>query len=192
MRPKRHGRAEHLKRWGHLPVGRWIRKLRMQGKEYEIVVLATCTDNNDLNETEMFYITYFRSIGMQLLNCTDGGDGSLNPSPETRAKMSAASKKRWPESAKKFSGLGRVPSLETREKIAAKKRGISRSLEVRQKISATRLQRGYKISAEMRVQIATKLKDRIFTADHREKLRFAQRRRQRPWLRINLLSKELP
>ena len=55
-------------------------------------------------------------------NLTDGGEGSLNPSEETREKM-------------RQKMLGRVVSKETREKISRSHFGIRPSAEARKKMS---------------------------------------------------------
>ncbi len=67
----------------------------------------------------------------------------MNPSPEVRAKMSAAAKARAPlsaESRKKaaISNTGRKRSLEARERMSAAQKGRVVSPETRAKISATK------------------------------------------------------
>src|SRR6185369_8692961 len=63
----------------------WIRK-KNAGPVLQVVLERT----ENWLEDEPFWIAYFRSIGMRLLNMTDGGDGSLGvqASDEARAKMS--------------------------------------------------------------------------------------------------------
>lgn len=50
------------------------------------------TSKQTLNEGEVFYISYFRFIGMRLVNATDGGEGrnGAKASEETKKKMSVA------------------------------------------------------------------------------------------------------
>lgn len=109
-RPKEHGAVGYMKRNKNYPVVRWIEKLRLSGKIYEIAVVEDFVTASDLAETEKFYIAYFRSLGISLLNLTDGGDGTLG------AKASA-------EKRKKLADAARNISSETREKrsISAKK-----------------------------------------------------------------------
>ena len=42
-------------------------------------------------EREIFWIKYYRDSGFNLTNSTDGGEGMLNPSEDTRNKLSFAS-----------------------------------------------------------------------------------------------------
>lgn len=76
-----HGTNEHKRNW--------VNKLLDAGLMYEVEVLETVTTRVELDEAEMFYIAYFRSIGCDLLNATAGGSGIWNPTAETRAKTSA-------------------------------------------------------------------------------------------------------
>lgn len=142
-RPKAHAKPANLKRLKHLPVSAWIKKYQ----DFKIAVLEELDSGEALFEAERFHIAYLRSLGILLLNCTDGGEGMLNPSPETRAKMSAAQKilRNTPEARRAMSG--RVASKETREKLAEAARarypqvqqrmleGL-RSPQAREKISA--------------------------------------------------------
>lgn len=84
-RPRQHGKTKTC-----FPVSRWAHKLSKQGKTYSIAVLEEFDSPEHLNEAERFYISYFRSLGIPLLNCTDGGEGLYNATAETRAKLSAA------------------------------------------------------------------------------------------------------
>jgi transcriptional regulator with XRE-family HTH domain len=90
------------------PVTNWINKYKkITGQRPAIVVLEELDSESALNEAEKFYIGYFKSIGAQLLNLTDGGEGAP----------------------------GYKQSAETKEKRAVKLRGQKRSEEVRRKIS---------------------------------------------------------
>lgn len=66
-----------------------------------------------------------------LVNLTDGGDGLVNPSPETRAKMSARAITRLqdPVARARFTRLGRRGSIsdETRQKMSASHSGKKKS-----------------------------------------------------------------
>ncbi len=60
----------------NLPKDNWIKKLKQLGMTPEFLVLE-CFDTPDvLFEQENFYIIYYRSLGCDLLNMTDGGDGT--------------------------------------------------------------------------------------------------------------------
>lgn len=55
---------------------RWIKKLQAFGHDPEIISIEDGhPDEDDLNEAERFFISYFRSIGSRLTNATLGGDG---------------------------------------------------------------------------------------------------------------------
>lgn len=74
-------------------------------------------------------------------NMTDGGDGILNPSPETRQKIATANKNRSAESrasmSKKLTGL--KASEDTKKKQALKKIGSKRTVETKKKMSQSLL-----------------------------------------------------
>lgn len=110
---------------GHYPVYQWVRALLSRGENYSIAVLEECSAESELNDAERFHIEYLRSIGVPLLNCTDGGDGARNPVPATRLKMSLAKK-------------GRPLDPQHRENIAASMRGRTFTPEWCAKISAAK------------------------------------------------------
>lgn len=158
-RPRQHGTLSNLKKT-HLPVVRWIKKLRDHGLDYKIEVVEKCTTREQLMETECFYISYFRWLGFRLLNICDGGEGftghhteearakiaaaSRRPcSPETRAKISAARKGK--ALSEKHRAALRVPksvthpkSLETRQKISAAHKGKTTPPDVVLKVAKSR------------------------------------------------------
>lgn len=127
-RPISHG---HDRFRDQYPVHRWITALRRRGLEFEIAVLQEYDDALQLNDDERFYITYFRSLGLSLLNCTDGGEGALNPIPSTREKMAKAKRgKSLPSRHRQHiaeSLRGRVFSIEWKKKISEAKRQNSPS-----------------------------------------------------------------
>lgn len=54
--------------------GKWVRGLSRRGVKPEMVVLETAAPDA-WQEAEKFWISYFRYIGMSLVNTTDGGEG---------------------------------------------------------------------------------------------------------------------
>lgn len=66
----------------------WIANLKRRGMIPECVIIEECSEDI-WEEAEMFYISYFSSLGCNLTNSTKGGDGGLGriPSLETRKKM---------------------------------------------------------------------------------------------------------
>lgn len=95
IRPRQHGLPAYMKMHAHLPVIKWISKLRKSGKEFEIVVLEKFDSINGLDESERFHIANFKAIGMSLLNLTEGGDGAYGRvlSDESRNKIVNSLKK---------------------------------------------------------------------------------------------------
>lgn len=140
-RPRSHRSPSNLKR--KVPVAYWVNKLLSHGKMYEIVILEQCADRVALADAERFYIAYFRTIGMHLLNLTDGGEGASRKkstaeiaaivarfkgkplSAEHRAKLSAAAKRRYsdPTARARLISYGREMSSATRAKMSAAHRG---------------------------------------------------------------------
>lgn len=103
-RLRRHVEASHSVGGPKFPVNRWISKVEARGASVQAIVLV---ENADWNLSEIATIRRLRADGAALLNCTDGGDGGLNPTAETRAKMSLA-------------GRGRRKTDEHRQKISAR------------------------------------------------------------------------
>jgi len=128
----------------------WIRALLALGLTYEIAVLEEVASKEALADTERFWIAYGRACGWPLTNLTDGGDGALNPAPETRAKRSASLKGRYmsPEHRARIGAAhrGREKSPQERLNIAAALRGKKRSRKSVEKQLASR--RGYRHSPE--------------------------------------------
>jgi predicted GIY-YIG superfamily endonuclease len=143
------------------PVYKWMRKYN----DITFTVLANNLTKEEAVAKEIELIAFYED----LLNCTDGGDGLINPSIATRKKMSDAKKgkpasnqaieaarlintgrKMPPEFGEKTRQrlLGTKLSLETRLKISeatkgriAHNKGKSPSIEVRAKMSKGQLNR---------------------------------------------------
>lgn len=80
----------------HSYVCRWLRGLNQRGLRPTTSIIAEAADQEELDRLEIHHIAAARAAGVRLTNLSDGGGG---PS-------------------------GRVVSQETREKIAAKQRGV--------------------------------------------------------------------
>lgn len=84
----------------------WIRKLFKQGQSFVTMVLEKVTEDK-WQERESHWIAHYRSLGYEICNATDGGEGLKNPSEETRKKIAEEArritKERWkdPEHRKK-------------------------------------------------------------------------------------------
>lgn len=136
----------------------WLRSL----PGAPIAKLILSTEDRYASAAEKFAIALMRAAGADLVNATEGGEGTpgLACSSETRAKRSVSMKgknrgPRSPETKAKIgakskgnkNSLGRLCSPETRARISAAKKGRTsrepRSLETRMKISATKRARPY-------------------------------------------------
>lgn len=120
-------------------LGDWLRSL---SEPPVLVVLHEVAGNESWAEEERRYISCARAIGMDLVNGTDGGEGCSNPTPETRAAISAAKK-------------GVTHSPETRAAMSAARKGVPRgpfSPEHCAAISAAR--KGEKASPETRAAMS--------------------------------------
>ena len=53
-----------------------------------------CSSDKIALELEVGLIKCLRRMGTKLANFTDGGEGTINPTPESRQRMSEAAKKR--------------------------------------------------------------------------------------------------
>lgn len=78
---------------------KWLQVLDKQGLKPEIMILEECNSKEALNEAEIFYIAYYKSIGANLTNHQLGGYvsrvGGWKWSTEQRLKHSVISKKRY-------------------------------------------------------------------------------------------------
>ncbi|HET6959742.1 MAG TPA: GIY-YIG nuclease family protein [Vicinamibacterales bacterium] len=205
-RPRQHGMGCYLRSCAASPRTKWIRALRERGFDYEITVLEVCRSKAELDEAECFYISYFRSLNIPLLNLTDGGDGTVGYvfTPEHCLRISKA-----------LSGCVREPDFGVR--ISKALTGKPRSAEVRAGIAAAAKQRWDKIvqtesgrdhmrrmtkrakevwadpkrrtqllancaarrprSVETRAKLSASLQGKVKSLEHREKLRQALKER---------------
>lgn len=67
----------------------WLRKLLRLGLR-PIIQLLEVVLEEEWQDAERRWISQFRDAGARLTNSTNGGDGLTEPTPETRAKLSAA------------------------------------------------------------------------------------------------------
>lgn len=120
---------------------RWIQSVITAGHTIESTILVEdaewCVD-------EMRLIQVHRVNGTRLTNATDGGEGMINPSAETREKISVSL-------LGNSHALGHRHSQETRLSIAGSHTGMKRSTEQRAKMSVA--QKGKTVSPETREKI---------------------------------------
>lgn len=77
---------------------RWILKLLAAKRTYDVITIKQLPyDVSDelLSLEEKFFIAKYRAEGHRLTNATDGGEGCIHPSQETRIKMGIAQKRIW-------------------------------------------------------------------------------------------------
>ena len=120
--------SSSLRKPGHK--NHWLRSMLGRGQKPTARVFQRFNSKSELDGAEKYWISHLRSQGCRLVNDVAGGEGLCNPSPETRARMSAAKKGRpsWKkgthlsEATKeklRQANLGKKASVETRAKMAA-------------------------------------------------------------------------
>lgn len=134
----------------------WVRNLRDAGLTPEPFEIEKV--EKSWQESEKFWIAYFKFIGASLTNGTDGGDGIPNPTKEMKNKVSIANK-------------GRKHSEETKKKLSLAKKGRRFSESHKAKIRDANI--GRKFSAETRKKMSVARKLRITTEETRKKLSIA-------------------
>lgn len=142
---------------------RWIQSLRKKGLEPELIVLAEV--GADWQDAERYWIAYFRSIGADLTNHTDGGEGLHNPSDETRTKISEIRKSLLmdPQYREWFDTWVRSP--ERRARISTALRGRKKSAEHVAKLPQNRP--GRKLSDAHRQHISQCLRGNQYAKGYR-------------------------
>ena len=155
-----HGRGQR-----HMEI---VSTLQQNGLAVEIKYACTGLFERAAFEAEMEIISRWRSQGIELINCTNGGDGTWGLkytddrrekvskahkgrewTPEHRANMSAAQKKRvlspetWVKIKEALSRAhkGRVPSEESRLKMSLSQTGRKHSEATKQKMREKALER---------------------------------------------------
>lgn len=117
----------------------WIQSVLSKGSKPELRILETLENDQDWQSVEIAWIARGRELGWPLTNCTDGGDGLVNPPEEVRQKMRETwtGRKHRPESLIKIGNAsrGRKHTPEHRERIRKKMAGRIFTDEWRQRIS---------------------------------------------------------
>ena len=124
----------------------WHRTVDKYG--YKVEVLAKWDKEEDAFEHEKFLIYCFKDMGIKLVNLTNGGEGSAG------YRWTNEQKANFDISGDKNPMFGKTHSMETKKKIADKAKGRSVTEQAKAKISA-------------------KLKNRVFSESHIEKMRLA-------------------
>ncbi|MBQ4495395.1 MAG: GIY-YIG nuclease family protein, partial [Selenomonadaceae bacterium] len=169
------------------------------GRENFLVeVIEECETIEQLNEREIFWIAELNCKVPNGYNLTDGGEGNLNPSAETRTKMSAArsgenhpmyGKHHKPETLAKMSATRRGKHLSeaARAKLSIAKKGVPKSPEHKAKLAAANT--GKRATDETRAKMSAERKGVPKSAEHRAKIGAGNRGKNRgksPF--VNLLN----
>lgn len=167
----------------------WIKGILAAGLVPLIAELEVVPHDATWQDRERFWIREYRLKGYNLCNLTDGGEGAKGfiRSPETRAKLSAASKGRRQGAetrAKRSAAMkGKKVSAETLEKIRRTKLSWSaeRAQEYRERVRASRLGKAH--SPQTREKLSRALKGRnlggALSAETKAKMGLAQKGKQR-------------
>lgn len=139
---------------------KWIQSLVQQNFHPKIEVLDTCQEEN-WQETEKFWISILKFLGVDLVNQNEGGYGNNGHrfSQESKRKIS-------------MSLTGKKQSKETIEKRSSQMRGRKLSAEHIAKCVATRISRQYKMSDSLKLKISNFNKNKKLSEDHKAILKY--------------------
>ena len=116
------------------------------GKENILIGKMECSSEKIAFELEKGLIKCLKSSGVKLTNFTDGGEGTSNPTKETRQKLSDSAKKRGVsiecQEAKVKALKGKQLSEEHKEKLRQSLNGKMFTEEHRKNISISAKKRG--------------------------------------------------
>lgn len=156
------GKGKHNRAWRR--DGRnnlWLKIAKKYG--YDVIVIKDGMENCCALTLEKIYISKYRSLGVDLANFTDGGQGmdGFSHSDKTREKIgrSKIGNKNW---------LGKNHSDETKAKLRDANIGKTLSQEARMKISETH--KGREFSETHRANLSRSAKGRVFSQEARAKM----------------------
>jgi hypothetical protein len=132
----------------------WLRVVKKHGFRAEILMRFAL--ESEAFDHEKFLISCFKDLGAELVNHTDGGEGSsgFKLSEETKIKIGLAVKNRDPSINKKISDSlkGKKTSGETKLKMSESSLGKKKSDEHRRNIS--RAAKGRVFSEATRIKLS--------------------------------------
>lgn len=122
----------------------WLRKINFDAR---VTLLAVIKPDEDWRLEEQRWIKHYRSLGHDLTNTTDGGEGTLGHSPSLQANLKRSkSLLRWYEN-----NGPRHHTEETRKKIGQAGVGRKHTIATKEKMSISRI--GHVVSQETRLKI---------------------------------------
>ena len=155
----------------------WVKSLLCDDIK-PLISLIEEVSEEDWIQKEIFWIKYYRDLGYNLTNSTDGGEGMLNITDDIREKLSKANsginnpnygKKRSKETNDKINEVRVIKhSEETKKIISEKLSGIPRSEETKKKISDSN--KGKIVSEETKKKLSDANKGKIISDETKEKL----------------------
>mgnify|MGYP000951188590 CR=1 FL=1 len=120
------------------------------GKQNIIIAMLECSNENLAFELEKGLIKCLKNIGIKLCNFTDGGEGTSNPTDESRKRMSDAAKKRGVSEACQLAKIqakkGKPISQEQKDKISQSLKGKVFTEEHKQNIRVSAKKRGMEVA----------------------------------------------
>lgn len=118
----------HLNEKSTTRKARWIQSLKRKGLKPSTVVLEEVSSDM-WEDAEIRWIAHYRSLGCDLCNHTDGGDGLNNPTEDTRRKIGAWQRAEWDDPVKRERRMSIMQSPERRAKISAAHTGKKKSAQ---------------------------------------------------------------
>ena len=127
-------------------------KLSREGSGMEVRMVETGLTEDEAFFIEVERISFWRGLGIDLANHTNGGDGvsGLKMSDEARAKMSAAKK----GMVGNVTMLGKRHSEETKAKMSAAHKGVKKSPEHAAKVGLRHKGKTFAVSQEAKDKIS--------------------------------------
>lgn len=140
------------------------------GKSNIAIEITNCIDESQAFELEKTYIKQLKTLGVELVNLTDGGEGCVGRifTDEHRLKLSAAKKGKPLSEAHKQALRGKVMSEAHKQQIRLRQKGTKASDDTKRKLSAMRI--GRRLSEECKQKISAKHVGKTLSAEHRSKL----------------------
>lgn len=165
-RPKDHERFVKLGK-DRTHKGNWIRQLTSIDLSYDVLILEIFSSVTGLEEAEISWIAFGRSLGWPLTNHTSGGEGTpgFKHTEETKRKIGLANSGKIQSAASRLKkrqvSLGRQISVETRAKLSTALKGKSQK----------------KRTAEQNENNRKAQVGKTLSLEHREKIKQAMLRR---------------